>query len=139
MLSVLEVKRKLPNSFIDKLYENYSPLTVDKILAGMSGERSTTLRVNTIKSNVQEIMQELKQNGIKFERVPWYQDALLIKNADEKQIQKLNIYENGSIYLQSLSSMVPPLVLSPMENEKVLDMTAAPRKQNYTDGSNDEK
>lgn len=128
MLSVLEVKIKLPNAFIDKLYENYSPLTVDKILAGMSGERNTTLRVNSIKSNVQEIMQELKQNGIKFERVPWYSDALLIKNASEKQIQKLDIYEEGKIYLQSLSSMVPPLVLNPVKDEKVLDMTAAPRQ-----------
>ncbi len=126
MLSVLEVKRKLPNVFIDKLYENYTPLTVDKILAGMCGERSTTLRVNTIKSNVQEVMNILKQNGIKFERVPWYKDALILKNATEKQIQKLEIYEEGIIYLQSLSSMVPPLVLQPEKNEKVLDLTAAP-------------
>ena len=128
MWSVLEVKRKLPKIFVDRLYENYSPLTVDKILAGMCGERNTTLRANTIKSNIQEVMNILKQNGIKFDRVPWYSDALIIKNASEKQIQKLNIYEDGYIYLQSLSSMVPPLVLNPQKNERVLDMTAAPRQ-----------
>ena len=126
MLSVLEVKRKLPEAFVEKLYENYTPLTVDKILAGMSGERNTTLRVNALKSNIQEVMKILKENGIKFERVPWYNDALIIKNVSEKQIQKLSIYENGCIYLQSLSSMVPPIVLNPKENEKVLDLTAAP-------------
>ena len=137
MLSVLEVKRKLPKAFVDKLYELFSPLTVDKILAGMCGERSTTLRANAIKSNIQEVMNILKQNGIKFDRVPWYVDALIIKNATEKQIQKLDIYENGYIYLQSLSSMIPPLVLNPQENEKVLDMTAAPRQQDFSNGSND--
>lgn len=126
MLSVLEVKRKLPKDFIEELYENYTPLTVDKILAGMNGERNTTLRANTIKSNIQDIMNRLKQQGIKFERVPWYTDALILKNASEKQIQKLYLYENGEIYLQSLSSMVPPIVLNPKENEKVLDLTAAP-------------
>ena len=126
MLSVLEVKRKLPKVFVEKLYENYTPLTVDKILAGMSGERNTTLRVNTIKSNIQVVMNILKDNGIKFERVQWYNDALIIKNASEKQVQKLDIYEDGKIYMQSLSSMVPPLVLNPHENEKVLDLTAAP-------------
>ena len=126
MLSVLEVKRKLPKAFVDKLYENFSPLTVDKILSGMSGERNTTLRVNTIKSNIQEVMNILKQNAIKFDRVSWYNDALILKNCTEKQIQKLEIYEKGFIYLQSLSSMIPPLVLNPKENEKVLDLTAAP-------------
>lgn len=126
MLSVLEVKKKLPKEFVEKLYENYTPLTVDKILSGMSGERNTTLRVNTLKSNVQAVMNDLKENNIKFDRVQWYGDALVLKNASEKQVQKLELYESGSIYLQSLSSMVPPLVLGPKANEKILDLTAAP-------------
>ena len=126
MLSVLEIKKKLPKDFVERLYENYTPLTVDKILSGMNGERSTTLRVNTLKNNVQEVMNDLKENNIKFERVQWYKDALVLKNASEKQVQKLELYENGSIYLQSLSSMVPPLVLGPKTNEKVIDLTAAP-------------
>ena len=126
MLSVLEVKRKLPKSFVEELYATYSPLTVDKILSGMSGKRNTTLRVNTLKSNIQDIMNILKENGIKFDRVSWYNDALILKNATEKQIQGLDIYENGYIYLQSLSSMIPPLVLNPIQGEKVLDLTAAP-------------
>ena len=126
MLSVLEVKRKLPKEFIEKLYENFTPLTVDRILSGMSGERSTTLRVNTLKSNIHEIMSILKENGIKFDRVSWYNDALILKDISEKQLQKLDIYNEGYIYLQSLSSMVPSLALNPIEGEKVLDLTAAP-------------
>ena len=126
MLSVLEVKKKLPSKFVEELYDNYSPLTVDKIISGMSGARNTTLRVNTIKSDIYEVMNILKQNAIKFDRVPWFNDALIIKNVNEKQIQKLEIYENGKIYLQSLSSMVPPIILSPNPGEKVLDLTAAP-------------
>ena len=126
MLSVLEVKKRLPKEFVERLYENYTPLTVDKILSGMSGERNTTLRVNILKSNVQAVMNDLKENNIKFDRVQWYGDALVLKNASEKQVQKLELYESGSIYLQSLSSMVPPLVLGPKANEKILDLTAAP-------------
>lgn len=126
MLSVLEVKKKLPSKFVEELYDNYSPLTVDKILSGMSGARNTTLRVNNLKSDIYEVMNILKENAIKFDRVSWYNDALVIKNVNEKQIQKLEIYENGKIYLQSLSSMVPPLLLSPNTGEKVLDLTAAP-------------
>ncbi len=126
MLSALDVKRKLPQAFVDNLYELFSPLTVDKILSGMAGERYTTLRVNTLKYDVQTLMRDFREKNIKFERVPWYQDALIIKNVTEKEIQKLKLFEKGCIYLQSLSSMVPPLVLSPKPGEKVLDLTAAP-------------
>ena len=71
-------------------------------------------------------MTQFKINNIKFDRVSWYNDGLVLKNKAEKDIQKLDIYNDGCIYIQSLSSMIPPLVLSPKSGEKVLDLTAAP-------------
>ena len=126
MLSVMEVKKKLPNDFIENLYSLHSPLIADKILAGMAGKRNTTLRVNTLKYNIQDLMRYFKEINIKFERVPFYDNALIIKNVNEKDIQKLDIYEKGYIYLQSLSSMVPTLVLGAKKDEEVLDMASAP-------------
>lgn len=126
MISINEAKRKLPIDFIENIYELYDPLKVDQILQGMMNPRNTTIRVNTIKYNIQDLMRYFKEKNIKFERVLWYRDALIIKNATEKELQKLEIYEKGYIYLQSLSSMVPPLVLNPKKGEKVLDLTAAP-------------
>lgn len=126
MISVSEIKRRLPEKFIDELYEMYSPVTVDKILLGMTDDRYLTLRVNTIKYSIYDLMKYFRERNIKFERVSWYSDALVIKNAKEKDIQKLDIYEKGYIYFQSLSSMVPPLALNPKKGEKILDMTAAP-------------
>lgn len=128
MLSITEIKKRLPNDFIENLYEKYSPLIVDKILLGMREPRYTSLRVNTIKYNIQDLMKYFKEINIKFERIPWYKDGLIIKNATEKEIQKLDIYQKGYIYLQSISSMVPPYILSPNPGDKVLDLTAAPRK-----------
>lgn len=126
MISVNEIKHRLPQDFMDEIYDNFSPITVDKILLGMTDDRFLTLRVNTLKYNIQDLMRYFKEINIKFERVPFYIDALVIKNAREKDIQKLDIYEKGYVYFQSLSSMVPPLVLAPKEGDKVLDMTAAP-------------
>jgi len=126
LLSINEIKRRLPKEFIDELYEVYTPVTVDKILTGMTDDRYTTLRVNTLKYDIYSLMNMFKEKNIKFERVPWFKDALIVKNAKEKDIQKLDIYEKGCIYFQSLSSMVPPLVLNSKPGESVLDMTAAP-------------
>ncbi|MCI8290750.1 MAG: RsmB/NOP family class I SAM-dependent RNA methyltransferase [Clostridia bacterium] len=126
MLSINDIKRRLPQDFVEELYESFSPLTVDKILQGMTDDRYLTLRVNTLKYNIQDLMRLFKEKNIKFERVPYYSDSLIIKNVKEKEIQKLDIYEKGYVYFQSLSSMVPPLVLGPKPGEKVLDMTSAP-------------
>jgi len=126
LLSINEIKRRLPKEFIEELYEVYTPITVDKILTGMTDDRYTTLRVNTLKYDIYSLMNIFKENNVKFERVPWFKDALIVKNAREKDIQKLDIYGKGYIYFQSLSSMVPPLVLNPRPGESVLDMTAAP-------------
>lgn len=126
MLSIKEMRNRLPKEFMEFLYEKYTPVKVDQILLGMTEDRYTTLRVNTLKYDIQSLMKYFKENNIKFERVPWYNDALVIKNADEKKLQKLDIYEKGYIYIQSLSSMVPPIALNPIPGEKVLDLTAAP-------------
>lgn len=126
MASITDTKNRLPKEFVDNLYTMFSPGVVDNIFRGISEKRYTTLRVNTLKYNIQDLMRYFKEINIKFERVLWYKDALVVKNANEKEIQKLEIYQKGYIYLQSLSSMVPPIVLNPKEGENVLDLTAAP-------------
>ena len=113
MASITEIKNRLPQKFVEELYEIFSPGIVDNVFRGIAEKRFTTLRVNTLKYNIQDLMRYFKEINIKFERVLWYNDALIIKNANEKDLQKLDIYKEGKIYLQSLPSMIPPLVLSP--------------------------
>ena len=126
MISIQEIKRRLPQDFIEKLYEEFSPLTIDRMLAGIADTRNTIFRVNLLKYSLYDWMEIARQNNLKFERVPWYTEAMVCKNCNEKQLQNLEIYKNGGIYLQSLSSMIPPLVLNPKAGEKILDVAAAP-------------
>lgn len=123
---IIQAKNKLPLDFINDIYNTYTEKVADKILYGMTKKRLTTLRVNTLKSNIDEIKKYLKDKNIEFENVYFYNDALIIKNEDEKYLRNLEIYKNGYIYIQSLSSMIPALVLNPTKKDKVLDLTAAP-------------
>ena len=59
----------------------------------------------------------------------------LLRTKYGRRIKELEIYKQGKIYLQSLSSMLPPLVLNPKPQENILDMAAAPRRKNNRDGS----
>lgn len=108
------------------LLNEYGEETASSIAKGYSKERPVTIRVNTIKSNVDNIKSELNKQNILFKNVEWYQDALIIENAREDKIKELEIYKNGEIYMQSLSSMIPAIVLAPKKDENILDMTAAP-------------
>lgn len=116
----------LPEFLEIKLKEQYGEEITKRIIEGYSKKRKVTLRVNTLKSNLEKIEKELINEGIEYERVSWNEEALIINNVREKEIQHLEIYEKGEIYLQSLSSMLPPLILEPEEESDILDMAAAP-------------
>lgn len=115
-----------PDFLIDMLKKQYGEEITNKIIDGYSKKRVVTLRVNTIKANLEKVENELKEKQIEYERVLWSSDALIIKNVRESDIENLEIYKNGEIYLQSLSSMLPPIILNPKENYDILDMAAAP-------------
>lgn len=117
---------KVPDFFKTILLEQYDEITVNNIIQGLNKQKPVTLRVNTIKTNREEVEKKLDKEKIKFKQVNWYEDALILENVKEKQIQKMDIYEQGEIYLQSLSSMLPPIYLNPMQSENILDMAAAP-------------
>lgn len=120
------MKEKLPQFLTDELNKQYGEELTNKIIDGYAEKRVVSLRVNTLKSNLEKVCKELFKNNIEFETVSWSDVALVIKNTTEEDLQKLSIYENGEIYLQSLSSMLPPVIMQPKESTDILDMTAAP-------------
>lgn len=110
----------------EMLLKQYGEEITNKIIDGYTRQRYVTLRINTLKASVEEIKNKLSEAGIEYEEINWYKDALIIKNVREDEIKKLKMYENGEIYLQSLSSMLPPIILDPKSGENILDMAAAP-------------
>ena len=115
----------VPALLLDKLRTQYGPELAGEIIAGFV-RRPVTLRVNTIKSTAEAVREVLTKAGIAYEAVPWYGDAFILRDVREEAVQALPEYEAGHMYLQSLSSMMPPLVMAPGKNESVLDMAAAP-------------
>lgn len=116
----------IPNFLYDKLLKQYGPELTERVLKGYSCKRHVTLRVNTLKSNTDEIKAIFNSLNIKYKEVPWSKEALILEQINETEVRKLSIYEEGKIYLQSLSSMLPAIILEPREDENILDMTAAP-------------
>lgn len=116
------------DSKLDFLYEmlkqEYTHEELEKIVKGYNSTRPLTFRVNKLKSTKEEIEEFLEKENINYELVSWYPDAFIIK--DKVNLEDYSIYQEGKIYLQSLSSMIPVLFLDLKENDSVLDMCSSP-------------
>lgn len=87
-------------------------------------------RVNYIKSKIDEIELVLKDNNINFSEqeisVNDLKETAFIVNNDDG-IRDLDIYKDGKIYVQNISSMYPALYLyNEIKSGDILDMCAAP-------------
>lgn len=116
----------VPEYLHTQLNRQYGPQLTERIIQGFANRRPVTLRVNTLRTTVQEVTAQLDAAAIAYQTVDWYPDALILPDVREDALRPLPLYENGSIYLQSLSAMVPALLMDVQPGETILDMAAAP-------------
>lgn len=117
----------LPKEFVDKLNKFLSEEEISTLIKGYSTQkRNPSFRVNNLKWNRAAVIQEFLDEWIRIKEIVYLKDAFEVQNAWEDRIEKLNCYKDWRIYMQSLASQIPALVLDPQEWEKVLDLTAAP-------------
>ncbi len=96
------------------------------IFSALEGQHAVTFRVNTLKITREELIQKLQQQGFMLKNVSWYKDAFILTNKSKDDLLHTDAYRDGQLYIQNLSSMIPPLVLDPKPTNLVLDLTAAP-------------
>ncbi|MGN0779887.1 MAG: RsmB/NOP family class I SAM-dependent RNA methyltransferase [Aristaeellaceae bacterium] len=116
----------LPDTLETLLREQYGEALTERIITGYKAQRPVTLRVNTLRATAEQVQHQLTDAGITWHTVPWYADALVLDNVREDAVEALPLYSRGEVYLQSLSSMIPPLLMNPQAGETILDMAAAP-------------
>lgn len=126
MKSFKQLYQRLPQELTATLSAQYPPKIYELILSGFMAGRPVTLRVNRLKTDTRRVMELFRDENVKHLRVAWYEDALIIRNKRETDLESHPLFLEGHIYLQSLSSMIPPLVLDPKPGMKILDLTAAP-------------
>ncbi len=124
--SIGEARRRLPRQFIEGLTSSFPQAAAERILRGMGAGRLTSLRVNTLRATAAEVMEFFRRTGVRHRRLSWYPDAFVLVDCTERDAQGWDLYREGRVYLQSLSSMVPALALGPRPGERILDIAAAP-------------
>lgn len=116
---------QLPAQFLERLHDIVPPEKYDEVLSTFSLPKPISFRTNTLKTDSDALEQALIAQNLPIERISWYKDAFLF-HGEKAQLMATDEYKAGYIYIQNLSSMIPPLVLTPRTKDIVCDLTAAP-------------
>lgn len=112
--------------FLERLKTIVGRERYDQVVQSFSRPDILSVRVNTLKTTRSGIITRLKERNISFREVPWSAEALILEGIPREELGRKDLINDGLLYCQSLSSMLPVLALAPRPGERVLDMCAAP-------------
>ncbi len=118
------MSKSLPSEFELRVQTLY-PDSFQEILSTFEVRKPSTFRTNIIKTSSEILLGQLQKQGFEVETTQ-LKNAFVLKNRSQRELTETEEYKQGHMYIQGLSSMIPPIVLSPIENSVVLDACAAP-------------
>ncbi len=116
----------LPAEFLSRLKEIVPADKYDGVLASMEEVKATSFRINTLRGTAPEVLAQLATEGVDVHSLDWYADAFWVSHDQRAALLDSGAYKSHTIYVQNQSSMVPPIVLAPDPEDRVLDLAAAP-------------
>ncbi|CAL9727816.1 25S rRNA (cytosine(2870)-C(5))-methyltransferase [Monosporozyma unispora] len=110
----------------EKLFNLFSPSEALEFFEANEVARPITIRTNTLKTRRRDLAQSLVNRGVNLQPIGnWTKVGLQIFDS-QVPIGATPEYLAGHYILQAASSFLPVVALDPQENERVLDMAAAP-------------
>ena len=109
-----------------KLLDTFNVTDIVDVLEANEVQRPVTIRTNSLKTKRRDLAQSLINRGVNLDPVgKWSKVGLVIYSA-QVPLGATPEYLAGHYILQGASSLLPVMALAPQENEKILDMAAAP-------------
>ena len=112
-----------PRFYTEYFYENYGEEFTKKLLKANNEKAPFTIRVNSLKTNRDDLIRNLSKLGFEIEETS-YDKALNVLNPNG--IIDTEYFEKGHFYVQDLGSILVSSFLNPRKDSSVLDLCAAP-------------
>jgi len=85
-----------------------------------------SFRINTLKISVEEAHTLLSNRKVDFQTVNFCPYAIIVEKSAAQELLKSDLVNDGLLYAQGLESILAVIVLDPRQNQRVLDLCAAP-------------
>ena len=112
-----------PRFYTEYFYGNYGENFTKKLLKANNEKAPFTIRVNSLKTNRDDLIKNLSKIGFEIEETT-YDKALNVLNPNG--IIDTEYFEKGHFYVQDLGSILVSSFLNPRKDSSVLDLCAAP-------------
>ncbi len=122
----LSVIYSCPTDIIKSFIGDYGIENTKKLLSESLKPAEITVRVNTLKINVEEFEDLI---GVETQKTN-IDDGLFLKSGID--VSQNELYKDGLFYVQDLASQKAVSVLNPAVDTRVLDMCAAPGGKSFT-------
>ena len=118
-------KTNLRNIYLERLSKIFAVReAVAEKLA--STQLQSSIRINALSPlGRQEILDKLHAFGADLEPIPWCPDAFHLLS-DKRALAESELFQDGHVYIQNASSLIPALAMQPQAGERILDVCAAP-------------
>ena len=110
----------------EKLLSLFPPLEALSFFDANESPRPLVLRTNTLRTHRRALAQALINRGVVLEPVGKWSKVGLQVFESQLPLGATPEYLAGHYILQAASSFLPVMALAPQENERILDMAAAP-------------
>lgn len=124
------IKYSAPQELTKLWIDSYGEQNAEQLLKSLNGRPKICARVNTLKTNIKELTEELSKQNVLAEEIPFLSNALTLKNTGS--IERLTSYKKGFFHIQDASSQLCVDFLSPKPREIMLDVCAAPGGKSLT-------
>jgi len=91
-----------------------------------SVQLKSSIRINALSPlGGDEILAQLQAFGAELDPIEWCSGAYHLLS-DKRALAEHDLFQNGHVYIQNASSLIPALALDPQPGDRILDVCAAP-------------
>lgn len=122
-------ENSIPKDLFDLFEESFGKETAREILSYKGEEKYLCLRVNTLKTTEEKVIEYLKAKGYVAEKSSFAKDMLLC-SCPVSQIKEL--IDKGEIFIQDESSRIASQVVDARAGQSIIDLCACPGGKSFS-------